>query len=104
MALERGEGPIEESPNRVVLRDTGQTLAIASWDGTGRLAVENGRRTIKRLLADKGIPVEKRADHPVVLADGKAVAVIGAAVDWAYRPRGDEAWAAVTLKRISEED
>ena len=39
-------------------------LTIAAWDGTGRLAVENGSRSIKRLFADQGIPADQREAHP----------------------------------------
>ena len=41
-------------------------LTIAAWDGTGRLAVENGSRSIKRLFADQGIPADQREEHPAL--------------------------------------
>jgi len=85
VTLEKQKRPIEETSCRVVLRDVGEELVIVPWDGTGRLAVENGRRTIKRLFADAGIPVERRTEHPVILVDGRPVAVFGVATDWAYR-------------------
>ena len=59
---------------------------IASWDGSGRLNVENGCRTIKRLFADKGIPVGERGRYPAVWIGGKIAAVAGVAVDWNCRP------------------
>lgn len=92
----RGE-PIEETPRRVVLADTGGELSIAAWDGTGRLNVENGRRTIKRLFADAGIPTEKRAEHPVVLLDGQVAAAFGVAADRRYKAGDGEACLAVTI-------
>ena len=98
MTLERKEGPVEETARSAVLRDTGGELAIAPWDGTGRLAVANGSRTIKRLFADKGIPVEQRAEHPAVLVDGKVAAVVGVAADWAYRAVEGEKCLVVTLR------
>ena len=104
VTVERQEGPVEEAPDRVVLRDTGQPLTIAPWDGTGRLQVENGSRSIKRLFADAGIPIEKRAEHPVILADGKAAAVIGVAVDWACRPHDGDFCTVVTLRWCNKED
>jgi len=85
VTLEKQEGPIKETSCRVVLRDVGGKLVIAPWDGTGRLAVGNGSRTIKRLFADAGIPVEHRAEHPAVLVDGRTAAVFGVATDWAYQ-------------------
>lgn len=103
VTLERSGGPVEEAENRVVLRDTGGELAIAPWDGEGRLAVENGCRTIKRLFADAGIPVERRGEHPAVLVDGNIAAVLGVAVDWGLRPEVGEACLAVTVRRTVKE-
>ena len=88
MTLERRGEPAGETPCRVVLRDMGGELAIASWDGTGRMAVENGSRTVKRLFADAGVPVERRAEHPVILVDGELAAVFGVATDWKYQMNG----------------
>ena len=65
-------------------------LTIAPWDGTGRLAVENGSRTIKRLFADRGIPADRREEHPALYLGGRPAAVLGVAVDWAFRPRPGE--------------
>lgn len=65
-------------------------LTIAAWDGTGRLAVENGSRSIKRLFADQGIPADQREEHPALYCDGKPVAVLGVAVDWAFRSQPGE--------------
>ena len=79
-----------ENSNTVILCGVGGNLTIAPWDGKGRLAVENGSRTIKRLFADAGIPIEDRADHPALLLAGKPVAVFGVAADWAFRPRAEE--------------
>lgn len=73
------------------------TLTIAPWDGTGRLAVKNGSRTIKRLFADRGIPVERRREYPVVYRDGAPAAVFGVAVDRGCRPREGERCTAVSL-------
>ena len=88
VTLERRGEPAGETPCRVVLRDMGGELAIASWDGTGRMAVENGSRTVKRLFADAGVPVERRAEHPVILVDGELAAVFGVATDWKYQMNG----------------
>ena len=89
---------MEENACRVVLRDVDGELAVAAWDGAGRLAVENGSRTVKRLFADAGIPVERRAEHPAVLAGGRLAAVFGVATDWAYQGKEDEVCWVVTLR------
>ena len=91
-----------ESPDTVVLRGVEGELTVITWDGEGRLAVENGSRTIKRLFADAGVPIENRADHPALLLDGRPVAVFGVATDWAFRPRGEEACIVVTLRQSYE--
>ena len=91
-----------ESPDTVILGGVDGALTIAAWDGEGRLAVENGSRTIKRLFADAGVPVEERADHPALLLNGKPVAVFGVAADWAFRPHGEETCIVITLHRSKE--
>lgn len=85
VTVERTAAPVEESPCRITLRDSDRELSIAAWEGAGRLAVENGSRSVKRLFADASIPVERRGEHPAVLLDGKIAAVFGIAVDWSWR-------------------
>jgi len=94
----------EESPERddAVVLDAERLagpLTIAQWDGRGRLAVENGSRTIKRLFADRGIPVEKREEHPALYMDGRPAAVFGVAADWTLRPRPGAARWVISLKK-----
>lgn len=84
--VERRAGPVEGTACQVVLRDAAELPVIAPWDGTGRLNVENGSRTIKRLFADKGIPVGERETHPALLVNGEIAAVFGVAVDRNFRP------------------
>ena len=74
-------------------------LTVAAWDGAGRLSVDNGSRTIKRLFADRGIPVHRRREHPALLLDGKAIAVFGVAVDAAFLPKEGEPCLTVTLRK-----
>ena len=102
LTLERHAAPVESAPDRIVLRDTGGRLTAAPWDGEGRLAVENGMRTIKRLFTDAGIPVERRWDHPALLLDGKPAAVLGVAVDWKLRPEAGKPCRVITFRRTDE--
>jgi len=100
LMLRRSDTAPAEDASTVVLRaDLADGLAVAAWDGTGRLAVENGSRTIKRLFADRGIPVDRRGEHPVLLSGGKPAAVFGVATDWARRPRPGEPCLVVELAR-----
>ena len=78
-------------------------LTIAAWDGTGRLAVENGSRTIKRLFADRGIPVERRGEYPALYLDGRIIAVPGVAVDRRFAPREGERTLTVSVEKIMKE-
>jgi len=86
-------GPLPEGARAAALRreKLGGRLAVGAWDGRGRLAVENGRRTIKRLFADRGIPPQARPDYPALYLDGQCVAVPGVAVDWDFQPHGGKA-------------
>ena len=75
-------------------------LTIAPWDGAGRLAVENGSRTVKRLFADRGIPLHRREEHPALYdGAGRLVAVLGVAADWDLRPRPGERTLAVVWEK-----
>ena len=80
----------------------GKDPTIGPWDGTGRLAVENGSRTIKRLFADRGVPVDRREEHPVLYAGGRPVAVFGVAVDRYHQPRPGAARVRITLEETAE--
>lgn len=98
ITLERRTGPVENAPDQIVLRDTVGELAASVWDGTGRLTVENGSRTIKRLFADAGVPTERRREHPALLLNGRIAAVFGVAVDWEYRPQKEGTCLVITLE------
>lgn len=94
--VEVGSGKGEQTVRLSAAAVTG-ALTIARWDGTGRLAVDNGRRTIKRLFADRGIPVGEREAHPALVLGGRVIAVFGVAVDAAFRPGGDEDILAISM-------
>ncbi len=81
------EGMGDESPDTVVLDADAGPLTVAVWDGTGRLRVENGSRTLKRIFQDHGVSIERRAEHPMLYAAGKPAAALGVAVDWDLRPK-----------------
>lgn len=78
-------------------------IVIGPWDGRGRLAVENGSRTIKRLFADRGIPVERRGEYPALYLDGRIIAVPGVAVDRAFAPREGERTLTVSVEKNLKE-
>ena len=102
VTVQKRSSPPPEEPDAVLLRDTGRPLTIASWDGRGRLGVANGSRTIKRLFADAGIPVDRRWEHPAVLLEGRPAAILGVAVDWSLRPReGERCWVVEVVHSFS---
>lgn len=76
---------VAEDANTLVLRGDAADLAIAAWDGTGRLGTETGRRTVKRLLADHGIQASQRENRPAIYAGGVLAAVFGAGTDADFR-------------------
>ena len=77
---------VAEDENTLLLCPGIGAYTIAPWDGTGRLTVENGRRTVKRLLADHGIPPAQRESRPALFAGDILAAVFGAGVDRAFAP------------------
>lgn len=81
------EEKTQEDEHTLLLRADLPELTIASWDGTGRLAVENGRRTVKRLHADHGIGVSVRETMPAIFAGDTLAAVFGAGTDWTFAPQ-----------------
>ncbi len=91
------DGEAEERENVVVLRADAGELTIRAWDGTGRLAVENGSRTVKRLLSDHGITAPQQENRPAVLRNGELAAVFGAGADYSLRPESGEKKIVITL-------
>lgn len=88
-----------ENAHTVILRGGLNTMKIAAWDGTGRLGVENGSRTVKRLLADHRIGVAQREHCPAVYVDGRLAAVFGAGTDIALRPVSGEMKLVVSIRK-----
>lgn len=91
-------GEVEENANTVVLRAGLDKVEIAAWDGKGRLGVENGRRTVKRLLADHRISASQRENCPAVYVGGVLAAVFGAGTDRDLRPAPGEIKLVVSIK------
>lgn len=89
---------IAEDRSTVVLRAGLTDLVISPWDGTGRLAVENGQRTVKRLLADHGIGAAQREYCSAVFSGGTLAAVFGAGTELSLRAREGERKLVITLK------
>ena len=98
--VEMAEGG-STAENTVLLSATqiAAPISIGLWDGSGRLAVENGSRTIKRLFSDRGIPVAKRHEHPALYLNGTPIALFGVATDCRYLPADGEPSLVITLNK-----
>lgn len=90
---------VVEDVDTLLLRPDAQPLTITPWDGTGRLAVENGRRTVKRLLSDHGVPVSRRENLPAIFSGNTLAAVFGAGTDRAFLPMGEKKIVVRLVKR-----
>ena len=80
------DGNIGEDKDTAVLSADVGDLTVAAWNGSGRLTVDSGKRTVKRLLSDHGVPVPQQENRPALFADGILCAVFGAGTDLAFRP------------------
>jgi tRNA(Ile)-lysidine synthase len=97
-----GTGPVTAKTLVFSPAKVAGVLTLAAWDGTGRLAVENGRRTVKRLLTDRGVPAWDRLGRPAVYLNGVLAAVLGAGTDWNLRPAPGEEPLAITIENAAE--
>ena len=102
VTLRRTPSPETWGPDTLALDASAGALTVGAWDGTGRLAVENGSRTLKRLFQDRGIPAERRGERPVLYAGGRPVAALGVAVDGDLTPRAGRPCLAVTFTPVEE--
>lgn len=93
---------VAENAGTLVLRGDAAALTIAAWDGTGRLGVENGSRTVKRLLADHRIGAAQRENCPAIYAGGKLAAVFGAGTDIDFRPVPGEIKIVIAIKNLNK--
>ena len=66
----------------------GQVLTARRWRRDDRLALaeSRGARSVKRLLAERGVTPEKRETIPVLCVDGAAAAVWGVGTDRSFLP------------------
>ena len=97
--LRTTENDVPETEHTLILRDDLGSLTIAAWDGTGRLTVENGRRTVKRILTDRGIRPAEQEYRPAVYASGTLAAVFGAGTGREFAPVGGKKIVISLVKR-----
>ena len=102
VTLRQTQSPESWGPDTLALDAAAGPLTVGTWDGTGRLAVENGSRSLKRLFLDCGIPAERRWKHPVLYGGGRPVAALGVAVDRDLAPRNGRPCLAVTFTPVEE--
>lgn len=83
----------------------GDTVSVRSWRSGDGLTLRGGRgrRSLKRLMQDAGIPPEERADVPVLCVNGRLAAAVGIGVDTAFLlPRHDKALQMIIKERIDK--
>ena len=68
-----------------------ESITVAPCDGRGRLALPgaSGSRTVKRLCADRRIPVARRCHLPALYVGGRLAAVWPLGVDQGFSPAGE---------------
>lgn len=79
-------------------------LTVGTWHSGDRMADGNGERTMKRLFADKGVPVYRRSSVPVLYSAGKPVGAFGVAVSAAYTPAPGERTYVVTRRKKKKKE
>ena len=99
VSLSETDGEIESDENVIALRGDVGELTIAAWNGIGRLTVDNGSRTVKRLLADHGIGAPRQENRPAIFSGCALIAVFGAGVDLGARPFAGETKKVITLAK-----
>lgn len=79
-------------PDTITLRRDAGPLRVSVCRGTERMELPGSRggRSVKRLFADRGIPVWQREDLPAVYAGQRIAAVWKVGVDRAFLPRPGE--------------
>ena len=59
----------------IVQGGEGRTITVRTWKSSDRMETGRGSRSLKRLFADGGVPIEERDRIPVVCVDGEPYAV-----------------------------
>ena len=80
-ALLGGHGGGRRHPHHKVLH-----TQLCGRDARLALAESRGARSVKRLLAERGVTPEKRETIPVLCVDGAAAAVWGVGTDRSFLP------------------
>lgn len=81
----------EESDGALALDSGALPLSVDSWRAKDRLHLPGlpASRSVKRLLAERGVDATQRELLPVIRSGGTAAAVYGVGVDIAFSPRKD---------------
>lgn len=86
--LSRLEEPAVRREDALYLKDDATLPEVDLWRGGEglELPASRGRRSIKRLLTERGVPPEERKNIPCIRVSGAAVAVYGLGTDVHYLP------------------
>lgn len=101
LRVKRVNGEVPRREDAVYLRDTGKMLSVDSWKGGEGLALPQGRgrRSIKRLLTERGVEAEMRRYVPCIRVDGQMAAVCGLGTDKAFMPEDSGMMIEITIRQ-----
>ena len=79
---------------------------VTLWRGSDRMTLpgSRGKRSLKRLCAERGISPQERDGLPVLRAGERPAAVPGLGVDLEFLPRGEDAVLYVTFSKQKENE
>ena len=93
-----------EGPGTALCLPEGASVTVTAWrreDGMS-LPGSRGKRSLKRLCAERGIIPAERDVMPVLRVDGKLAAVPGVGVDLEFMPREDAAGGFIMFEKTEE--
>lgn len=91
---------VTDAPQPHALALCAQPLTVRTWQRQDSLTLPESRggRSLKRLLAEKGIDVRRRETWPVVCAGGRPVAVWGVGIDESVLPTESGSTLYITMR------
>lgn len=91
---------VSETPLPQALAVRSLPLTVRTWrrEDSMTLPESRGRRSLKRLMAERGIPTSRRETWPIVCSDGLPVAVWGVGIDESVLPTESGSTLYITMR------
>ena len=95
------DGDVDIPEDTLLLTDTSEELRVGRWRGGEGLELSGsrGKRSIKRLLTERGVTAAERGEIPSVRAGGKAAAVYGLGADIHFLPEKNNKKIMITFQK-----